>query len=425
MKKEPKKSKKLSDCQREMEVTVSEDKVNKEYQKALSHFVGRAKIKGFRKGKAPINLVKQMYQDDIKSAVINNLAPKAINKALMDKKISPAASPVITDLDFQEDKPLKMKVMYEVWPEFELPKYKNIKVKKESKSVSAKDVDKSLKDLQEKSAKYKPVEKRGVQKDDYVLAEIKGMDLDTKKMLPTEKTVVLAGHPDNEESLNKTMMGMKPGEEKEFKVSYKKDHKNKRLAGKNIEYTLKILSIKEKSLPELNDEFAKNFGEFKDLGSLKKEIKKELSSAKENLSKQNLTEKIMNKISDKVKFDLPESVVEQETKSNIQKSMSSGPKNQQSLSPEQEEQLKKEAHERAKKTIKNHLILTKIAEKENLEISDEELEEEYKSLAKSNNVPLAKIKEYMNQEGRKEDLKQSLILRKTIDFLVDNAKIEK
>ncbi|HZX11578.1 MAG TPA: trigger factor [Acidobacteriota bacterium] len=425
MKKEQKKPKKKNDCQREMEVTVSEEKINKEYKKTLNHFAGRAKIKGFRKGKAPRNLVEQMYQDEIKSAIINNLAPKAIRESLIKEKISPVTSPVITDLDFQEGKPLKMKIQYEVWPEFELPKYKNIKVKKENESVSAEDVDKSLNDLREKSAKYKPVEKRGIKKDDYIFAEIKGMDLDSKKMLPTEKTVVLAGHPDNDHSLNEALKGMKVGEQKEFQVSYKKDHKNKRLAGKSIKYTVKVLSIKKKSLPELNNDFAKDLGEFKDLNSLKNEIKKELNSARENISKQKLTEKIMKKISDKVDFDLPESVLEEETKSNIQKILSSRQRGSSHLSEEEKDKLNEEARKKAKESIKNHLILNKIAEKENIEISDEELEKEYEKLAKSNNVPLIKIKEYMSQEGRKENLKQNMLIRKTIDFLVDNAKIEK
>jgi trigger factor len=237
--------------------------------------------------------------------------------------------------------------------------------------------------------------------------------------------VVLAEHPDNDPALNEALIGMKTGEQKEFQVSYKKDHRNKRLAGKNIKYTVKVLSIKEKSLPELNNDFAKDFGEFKDLNSLKDEIKKELSSAKENISKQNLTEKIMRKISEKVDFELPDSVVEQEAKSNIQKILSSRQRVQSQLSEKEKKALHEEAREKAKQSIKNHLILNKIAEKENINISDKELEEEYKSLAKSNNVPLIKIKEYMSQEGRKDDLQQNMLIRKTIDFLVDNAKIEK
>jgi len=424
MDKEQKKVKELNNCKRKMEVSISEEKVNKEYKKTLNHFAGTAKIKGFRKGKAPINLVEQMYQDEIKNTIINNLAPKAINDVLLKENISPVVPPVITDLKFQENKSIQMNIQFEVWPKFDLPKYKNIKVKKEKNIVSDKDVDKSLQDLREKSAKYNPVEKRGAQKDDYILAEIKGMDLGSKKMLPTEKTFIMLGHPDNEKSLNEALIGMKPGESKDFNVQYKKDHKNKRLAGKNIKYTVKVISVKEKSLPELSDDFAKDFGEFKDLDSLKKEIKKELSSAKENISKQSINEQIIKKISDKVDFDLPESIVQEETKSNIQQILSSQRRNQQNLSQQEMDEIKESARKKARNSIKNHLILTKIAEKENIKISDKELEEEYKSLAKVNKVPLVRIKEYMNQQERKNNLKQNMLLRKTIDFLVDNARIE-
>ncbi len=424
MKKEQNKKIKPNSCQREMEVTISENKIKKKYKESLDYFAGRAKIKGFRKGKAPINLVKQMYQDDIKSSVINDLAPKAIHETLSKENIFPVASPVITDLDFQEGKPLRLKVTYEVWPEFDLSKYKNVKVKKENNSVSKKDINESLENLREKSAKYSPVENREARKDDYVLTEIKGMDFDSKKMLPTEKTIVMVGHADNEKSLNEALTGMQTGEEKDFTINYKKEHKNKRLAGKNIKYTVKVLSIKEKSLPELNDDFAKDFGEFKDMDSLKNEIEKELTASRENISKQKLTDGIIKEISDNVDFDLPESIVDQETMSNIQKVLSSLQRRQQSLNKEEMDKIKKEARERARKSIKNHLILNKIAEKENIEISDKELEEEYKSLAKANNVPLVRIKEYIKQEDRKENLMQNMLLRKTVDFLVDNARIE-
>ncbi|MBD3415186.1 MAG: trigger factor [Candidatus Aminicenantes bacterium] len=424
MNKEPKKMKKTNDCQKEMKITIPEEQVNKEYQKALSHFSGQAKIKGFRQGKAPIDLVKQMYQEDIKNAIINNLAPQAINKAFSEKKLNPVSSPVITDLDYQEGKALNLTFRFEVWPEFDLPPYKNITVKKEETDVSSKDVDKSLEDLREKSAKFNSVENRGADQDDYVFAEIKGMDLETKKMLPTEKTVVLVGHPDNEKSLNEALQGMKAEEQKKFTVEYPNDHKNKRLAGKTIQYTVQVLSIKVKSLPELNDDFAKDLGEFKDLKSLKQEIKKELRSAKKNHSQQSLTEKIMSQISDKVDIDLPETMVQQETRSNIERVLSSRPQGQQKLSAQEMDKLKKDAQKKAKDSIKNHLILNKISEKENIEISDEELEKEYKSLAETNKVPVARIKEYMNQEGRKDNLKQNLRIRKTIDFIIDNAKIE-
>jgi trigger factor len=417
-------AKKANDCQREMEITISEKEVDEEYQKTLHQFAIKAKIRGFRKGKAPLNLVKQMYQDELKSSVINNLAPKAINEALLKENVSPVSPPVIMDLDYQEGKPVKLKVSYEVFPIFELPEYKKIKVKNPRNIVSQKDMDKYLQDLRERSAKYTPVQNRGIQNDDYLLVQIKGMDLDSKKMLPTEKTIVLAGHSDNEKSLNEVLLGMKEGEQKDFNINYKRDHKNKRLAGKNIRYTVKVLSIKEKVLPELNDDFAKDLGEFKDLDSLKKQIKKELKSAKENHSKQSISEEIIKKISNNVDFDLPESVVKQETKENIKRILSSLPKGQQNLDKEQMNKINKEAREKARNSIKSHLILKKIAEKEKIDISKDELEIEYKSMANKNNIPLERIRGYMNQEGREDNLKQNMLLRKTIDFLVDNAKIE-
>ena len=413
--------KEVSDCKRELEIEIPADEVSSEFNAILFNYSQSAKIKGFRAGKAPLDIVKRMYLSRIKESVINSLAPKAINQELKAANIIPVDTPIVSDITFEEGESLKFKTHFEVWPEFELPEYKNIKVTNKKKAVTAKDINRSLEDLQEKAARYEPIEGRNVVEGDYVFAEIKGKDLQSKKFLPTEQVVILSGHPDNEQTLNTDLIGMKINEEKKFKMAYPKEHKNKKLAGKNIEYNLKILSIKEKKLPDIDDGFAKDLGKFKNLTELKAEIKKQLKSAMDNQAQNELSAEILKQITDQLKFELPESIVQQETFSIVRSVLQSQARH--TIQKNELEMIQEEARKKAEKDIRNHLILNKIAETEKLDVSEEEVTEELKSLAQANNMPFHTLRETMQREGRIEGLKQNMQLKKTVDFLLEHAII--
>ena len=415
--------KKINDCKREIELMVPPDEVKKEFDQAVKNFANRAKIKGFRPGKAPEHIVKQMYLPEIRESVVNSLAPKALNKELKEHNLIPIGNPIINKLTFEEGQPLQMTAQFEVWPEFELPDYKNIPITEKKASVTQKEIDQSLEDIAQKSAEYTPVEGRGVKDEDYVIAEIKGKDTRTNKLLPTEKVVILAGHQENEQALNENLKGLKQEEQAEFVVKYDKDHSNKKLADKEIAYVLRVLSIKEKTIPELNDEFAIGLGEFNDLKGLKAEIKNQIIAAKKDEIKGKIADDIIQTISSRVSFELPESIVEQESLAIIQRLLSS----QQSLSVQKEdvEKIKEEAKKKAEQKLKNHLILTKITEKEKIEIKPEDIEEEIKAIARANNMPFAQVNAQLKKEGHQEEIEDRVRLKKTVDFLIDNAIIKK
>lgn len=412
----------LSGCKKELQMEISSEKASQEFEKTVQKYAQKAKIKGFRKGKAPKDLIKRLFHSEIKSSVIDTLVPKALQQELKNKDINPVGMPVIKELHFEEGEPLQVKAQFEVWPDFELPDYKNIKVEKKKASVSQKEVENSLKELQMRSAQYIPIEKRGIKEGDYVVAEFKGKDKSTNKFLPTEKANFLAGHENNPKQLNENIMGMKPQEEKTFEISYPQDHSNQRLAGKDIEYTVKILSVKERKLPEINDDFAKDLGDYDNLDNLKSNIREGLKKSKERDQKNELANEIIQKISDLLNLDLPETVVEKEQQAILNRILSST--GQSNPGKEQMEELRAQARKKAAQNIKNHLILNKIAEKEQIEVSEEEMTEELKSIAKSNNIPLSKVIQSINKEGKREEIRDNIRLRKTVDFLMKHAIIE-
>lgn len=413
---------KLSSCKREIEMEIPASEVEDELKRILAQYVNRAKIKGFRPGKAPQDIVKRTYYPEIKDSLINSIIPRALNEELNAHNLNPVSTPVINNLSFQEGQPLRFKAQLEIWPEFILPEYKNIKVEKKEAQVTAKDIKQTLEELQAKSAQYVPVEGREVVDGDYVVTEIQSSEVESKRLSPKEKVVILAGHSENEKILNQNLIGLKPNEERKFTVKYDSNHQNKKFAGNEIEHKMKVVSIKEKKLPEINDDFAKDLGEFGNLKELKSKLKSELKISKENASRRDLEEEILKRISDRVVIEIPETVQERESLAIMQRILSSQP--QQAFRKEDIEKIKGETRKRAELNIKSHLVLKRIAEKEDINVSEGEVSEELKNIAKANKIPLAKVTDSINQEGRKEELKENLLFKKTVDFLVKHAIIE-
>ncbi len=414
--------KNISECKREIEVEVDVQEVQQELERIITQYSRRAKIPGFRPGKAPKDIVKRMFYTNIKDSLINSLAPKALEEELRAQKLEPLGAPVVNNLHFKEGEPFRLTAQFDVLPEVFLPEYKNVEVKQKKTSVTTQDIDQYIEDLRLKSAQYVPIKGRGVVEGDYVIAEIKAKDTKTKKLFPTEKIVLIAGDAQNEKVVDEKLIGLNQEESCDFVLTYDKNNENKRLAGKTIEYTLKVISIKEKKIPELNDDFAKDLGDYENLKDLRTKINNEVKVQKERESERESAEEIVNSIAERVNFELPETLVDQEYKEVIRRFFSS--RSQQDLNKEELEKLKKGAKEKAEQNIKRHLILKKIAEKENIKVSDEEVHEELKVIAEANKLPLARVIDTFNKEGRREELRNTLQVKKTVDFLIKNAIIK-
>jgi len=404
---------------RELEIEVPAGEASREFETVLDDYASKAKLDGFRRGKAPREMVKKLFAADIREAVVESLAPRVLRESLLAERLNPVSTPLIRDIQFREGEPFRFRAVVEVIPDFDLPPYKKLKVEKAAVTVDEADVDRYLEEIRQKSADYAPVADRGVQDGDYTLVEWKGKDLKTKRFLPTEKFLALAGHPENEKNLNENLRGLRPGETRRFVIAYPPGHHQKRLAGREIEYEIKVISIKEKKVPEITDEWAKDLGEFDSLAALRAKVRGELEKAKEESARRERGEAALRALAEGVTLELPETLVEGEARSILQswaESLRGG------VPPDaQVEELKQRALEQAARNIKRGLILNRIADRERLSVSDEEVEEEIREMAKRNGVPLAQLVARINDEGRRDDVRTALLARKTIDFLLENA----
>jgi len=412
----------VSPSRREINLSIPPAAVGAEMETVLSEYAAKAKLAGFRTGKAPRDLVRGMFLDEIRKDAADALVPKAFEEEIKAAGLRPASVPVVRDAHYEDDGTLHAVVDFEVMPEFTLPVYTGIRLERREPAVEDKELEAALEDLRQRAAEYIPAEGRGAADGDYVVVEIQGRDLKTKKAFPLEKAVVLAGHSGNEAFLNEHLPGSKPGEERIFTATHPADHPNKKLAGKDVEYRLKVQSIKEKKLPPLDDDLAKTVGDFKSLDELKDKLRERLLDSKRASERNRMASEILAKISVGVEVELPESLVEEETRAVLKRILSAYP--QARLGEEQARGLAAEGRKQAERNVRNNLVLSRIAEKEGIAVSESEVEEEMKRLAEANQVPLARVVETVNREGRRGDIEETLLFGKTIDFLLGQAIIE-
>jgi trigger factor len=412
----------LGPTRKAIEAEVGAEDAAREYDRILEEYSQRARLKGFRQGKAPKDVVRRMFAPDIQRTVADELIPRVLEEILEAKAIRPAGVPVVEDVSYEEGQPLRFKAVIEVWPEFELPSYKKVPAKKIEAVVTDEDVSRAVDELREKAVEYIPIEGRGVASGDYAVVELQGKDLKTRRLMPAEKVVVLAGHEGNDPVLNVHHLGLAPAEEKSFRHAYPADYKNKKLAGKEIEYRLKVVSIKEKKLPEANDDFAKTLGEFDTLAAVRDKIRGEIQTARDQAARRETADEVLRTIVDRAVFELPKSLVDEESEAVLKNMLRSAPAN--AVTPQLLETLRGSARAQAESSLKSHLILRRIADEEGIRVAEEDLDQEIGRLAQANGIPLARAQESFAAEGRRDDLRSTLLVRKTVDFLVGQAIIE-
>lgn len=409
----------VADNYRRVRVEIPAEVVIMEMEKILSQVSSRAKIPGFRVGKAPRDLVRRTFASEIREKLISRLVPQALSEALKKHQLNPAVEPVISDFSWQEGKPLGFQVKVDVWPEFKLPDYRSLKVSSPPVEVKDEDIEQALASLQQRLAEFVPVTERGLAPGDFAILEIKTKDLTTKKLGPTRKVQYQVGHPQNDPVLEGKIKDMKPAETRTFIVEYPNDYPNRSMAGRAVEYRVKILAIREKKIPEVNDEMARSLGSFDNLEQLKQRVKEELLAKKREEGRRAVVSEILDKIRDQVSIPLPEAAVEEEKRALLERWLASRPDGK--WPQDEVNALETEARRQAEKNLKERLILEKVAQNEGIGVEEAEVEEELRSLAKENRLSVFELKEKLEKEGRMAALRHNLILRKAVDFLVNQA----
>jgi trigger factor len=332
----------------------------------------------------------------------------------------------VDDINLKEGEPLLFKARFEVEPAIEIKDYTGIKVKSPKAKIEDNEVENILKNLQERAAEMISVENRKSRLGDYLLIDI-GWKMEGTKgnpLLQKDSSIHL-GSSDNLPQLSRELEGLAINEEKSFTIEYPQDWRVKTLAGKKVSYQVKLKEIREKNLPPIDDNLAKDLGEFSSLSELKEKIIKDLTEEKEQKRVALIEDEILQRILEKNKIEAPDIWIQQEIDFRARQLVNSLV--QQGIEPQQIaidwEKFHEENRSEAIQTVKKRMVLNQVAKQEGLKISDEEIKAEIEAIAKKSNETFARVNSYLAKEGRLEVLREDLLQSKALDFLKDKANI--
>lgn len=409
-----------------VEAAKFEEAINKAYNKMKSRF----NIQGFRKGKAPRKIVERHYGVEVFYEEAFNIAfPEAYEAALKEHNIDPIDHPEIDIEEIKQGEDVVFTAGVEVMPEFEVKDYKGIEVEKKEYNVQEEDIQKELDALVEKNARMISVEDRAVKENDMVIIDYKGMvDGVAFEGGTAERQSLTIGSGQFIPGFEEQLIGKNIGEEVEVKVTFPEEYHSEELAGQDAVFEVKVHEIKEKELPVLDDEFAKDISEFDTLDELKNDIKNKLDEEAKNRAEQDLRNSVIEAVANKVELEIPKAVVERQIDnmlSDFDYRLQYQGLNLQyyfQLTGTKEEDLRDQMRADAEQTVKNELVLEKIGQQENILATDEELNEQLEKMAKQYNQELDKLKSSLREQDL-NSIKEGIVIRKTVDFLVESAKI--
>jgi trigger factor len=412
-------------CRRELDLEIPADEVTKKIEKVAKEFARVATVPGFRPGKAPVSLIRKRFAEDIKGEVLQSLVPERVEKAVTEQKLTPVSQPQVEKLDFSEGQPLKFRAVFEVLPEFELSNYKDLQLEMPSMDVTDADVTKTLEDMRERAAAFAPIEGRPVQDGDYVQVKLSGTPDGEGEPLQADSVLCHIGAEETMEPFNENLRGANIGDHKDFDVKYPDDYPDPKLAGKNYHYAVEVLGIKNKKLPELNDEFVKDVSDVTTLDELKTKVRESLEAQRDHKHKDLLREKVLAAVVKIHDFPVPESLVEHQMDVRLERVVRSLAA--QGVDPRAVNvdwvSLRKRQQERAADDVKAELIVDRIASAENIDVNDQELEHEIEHLASHSGESAQAFRARLTKQGALDRIKAKLRSDKTLDWLAQNSHI--
>ena len=403
---------------RVLDIELPKDKVAAEFDSTYKKYQSKAKISGFRPGKAPLEVVKSHYKDQIFGDVLESLLVQGYQEALDQTQLRPIGSPVVKDIQFEPGLPLKFTAEVEVQPEITVKDYKAIPLVKKVEEVKDEQVDQTIEYLREKNAELRPVEREAREKDIVIVDfeesyteknQIKKEKFENQMLELSEKTLL--------KDFLTNLAGLKIGEEKSFEITYPDSYPNPGLAGQKVSYKVKVKEIKEKILPFLNDDFAKSVGNFQTLLELRLKVRENIQKSLEQEAEKELKNQLAAKIVEKNDFTVPEVMLNSYLDYVVQEVKRRHP-----------EADEKEIRERNKAgglaRIKWEFIFHQIAKQEKIQVNQTDIDERIKHFAQAYNLPEDQARQYLSSERRIRDVKDSIIEEKVLGFLLGEAKIK-
>ena len=429
-------------CKREVDVEIPAEAVTRQQEALVKEYSRQARIPGFRKGKVPSSLIKNRFNSEITSDVVEALVPQYFREAVTKAGYRPISQPHIYDLEYTPGEPMKFKAAFEVLPEFELGDYTSIKIDKPEIKVSDEEVDTEIKQLQERQASYDPVnEDRAAKTGDFLQVSFEATPKETEaapkaegeagegaeaaKPVHMDEVLVEIGGANTIPEFTEHLAGAKEGEERNFDVSYAADFYDQRLAGKVFSYKVKVNALKKKAIPELNDDFAKELSpELGSFDELKKMIRDNMEAERASKGEFEAKEKIVDELLAKHDFAVPRSLVEHQIELRLERGLralaAQGMKTE-DMRRMDFSRLRAGQVDAAVKEVKANILLAKVALKENIQISNEDLDNEIAAMAQQMQQPVDEVKNRLMKDNAVERLRDRMRTEKALNLLYSKS----
>ena len=413
----------IEGCKRRLAVEAPVDVVQQEWERAYGRVQKQARLPGFRKGHVPRSLVKVHFSDDVRREVAEHLIPDVYRQALTEAKLDPVNEPDLQEVRLEEGAPLSFVAVVEVKPAIDLTDYKGVEVEHAPVAVTADDLSTTLDHMREQQAQFHAVERPAATGDlvvvDYSIA-IEGHDPSSQSGYE-----FLVGARNVLPEIDDAVIGLKAGEERQVTLRFADDHRREDLRGRGGNATVKVVEVKEKALPALDDDFAKSLGEFETLEALRTELQKQLETRREHDEQRALQEKVVDAIIARHEFTVPDALVMRQVAHRIEHARETV--RRQGIDPERMpwdyEKLIAELRPGAEKAVRRALLLEAIADKEAIAPTDADVDAEVEKLAQASQRPTPALRRMMEKSGDLEGLRQGIRDRMTLELLVANAKV--
>jgi len=413
------------ECVREVKIEAPVEEVDKAFARVLKEYKKYAKIPGFRAGKVPETVVKRRFAEQIKKDVVESLLPERFQAAIAAAGVVPVSQPQLTGLTLEEGKALEGAAIFEVVPNFSLDGYQDVTVPKPAVESTEEEFQRELKQLQESRATVEPVdEDRALVDGDWAQISYSGTvqvpEGETSPPLAGQDALVEIGGAETLTAFTEALRGSKVGQELQVEVTYPADYTENNLAGKTVAYNVEVKAIKKRILPELNDDFARELGDYEDFTALEARIREHLLATKQRQAEQETREKLFAALNEKFAFPIPESLVQQQVDARLDRGLRALAA--QGMNPDMMRKLdfprlRAAQRDSAVNEVKTSLLLDRIADAEGLTVSDEEVDHEIYMASLQQREPVETLRARLTEDGGLARIREQLRREKTASLL--------
>ena len=415
----------IEGCKHELEFTIPVEEIARETERVVGELQKKVRLPGFRPGKAPAGLIRSKFASEVRQDVLEGLIPKAMHKRFHDEHLEVVGTPNVKDIHFHDGEPLSFKAEFEVAPAIELGEYRGLTVKYEEPQVSEEDVAKRLEEMREQKAEYVNLEPRPAADGDHALVHLRSVE-GTAEAVEQDDLMLHVGDPDTLPEFSEALRGLSPEEVKEFEIKYPDDYGQPKLAGRTVRFAMRLKAIRRKELPELNDDFAKDLGDFQSLDELKETVRKGIFGERERRAQEAAKHSLIDTLVTAHSFAVPEAYVDRQVEMNVENQLR-GLAARGLLDPKLKidwAKAKASQKEQAEKDVRASLLLDKIAEKEAIYATNDELDREVQRIARQEREPVAAMRKKLEKDGTLRRIAGHIRTEKTLSLLFEQARKE-